>query len=93
MDQDIGYAVKSGGYASRTELLREAVREKLYKNAYKSLEAMRGALKGKVKVKGTMRQWRIQQWKKYLKTAKGDHYKAAALMKKDEREAIKNLKF
>ena len=31
MDKDIGYAVKSGRYASRTELLREAVREKLYK--------------------------------------------------------------
>lgn len=92
MDKDMGYAVKSGGYASRTELLREAVREKLYKNAYRSLEAMRGALKGKVKVKGTMRQWRKMMWDKALKRAKGDHHKAYEILKKDEREAIKDLR-
>ncbi len=92
MDKDMGYVVKSGGYASRTELLREALREKLYKNAYKSLESMRGALKGKVKLKESMHAWRLKQWQKALKKAKGDPYKASDIMDKDEQEALKGLR-
>jgi len=88
MDRDIGNAVKSGGYSSRTELMREALREKLYKG----LDEMRGALKGKVKLKGTMSEWRKKQWKNALKKAKGDPYKASEIMKKDEQEALKGLR-
>ena len=88
MDRDIGYKVKSEGYASRTELMREALREKLYKG----LEEMRGALKGKVKVRGSMRAWRLKMWKAALKKADGDPYKASELMKKDEDEALKGLR-
>ena|SRR3989344_2177617 len=93
MGKDMNHKVKLGGYASRTELVREALREKLYKNAYKSLEAMRGALKGKVKVKGSMHEWRLKMWNAALKKAKGDRRKAYEILKKDEQEAIKGLKF
>ena len=88
MDRDMGYKVKSEGYASRTELMREALREKLYKG----LDEMRGALKGKVKVRGSMRAWRLKVWKSALRKAGGDPYKAAEIMKKDEDEAIKDLR-
>ena len=88
MNKDMGYAVKSGGYSSRTELVREALREKLYK----SIEEMRGALKGKVKLKGTHAQWRREQWKTALKRAKGDPHKASDIMDKDEKEALKGLR-
>ena len=53
---------------------------------------MRGALKGKVKVTGSMRAWRLKVWKAALKKAKGDPYKASEIMKKDEDEAIKDLR-
>lgn len=89
MGKDMGYAVKSGRYASRTELVREALREKLYKG----LDEMRGALKGKVKLKGTHAQWRRAQWQNALKKAKGNSYKASEIMKKDEQGAIKGLRF
>jgi len=88
MDRDMGFRVKTEGYASRTELVREALREKLYKG----LAEMRGALKGKVKVTGSMRAWRLKVWKAALKKAKGDPYKASEIMKKDEDEAIKDLR-
>ena len=88
MDRDMGYKVKSEGYASRTELVRAALREKLYRG----LEEMRGALKGKVKVRGSMRAWRLKVWKAALKKAKGDPYKASEIMKKDEDEALKGLR-
>jgi Arc/MetJ-type ribon-helix-helix transcriptional regulator len=88
MDRDMGYKVKSEGYASRTELMREALREKLYKG----LEEMRGALKGKVKVRGSMRAWRLKVWKAALRKAKGDPYKASKIMKKDEDATLKGLR-
>jgi hypothetical protein len=69
--------------------MREALREKLYKD----LEEMRGALKGKVKVRGSMRAWRLKVWKAALKKAKGDPYKASEIMRKDEDDAIKGLRF
>ena len=88
MDRDMGYRVKSEGYASRTELMREALREKLYKG----LEEMRGALKGKVKVRGSMRAWRLKVWKAALRKANGDPYKASEIMDRDEKEALKGLR-
>ena len=93
MDRDIGVAVKTGGYASRTELVREALRDRLYrKKALKGVQEMRGALKGKVKVTGTMSQWRKKQWQNALKKANGDPYKASEIMENDEKEAIKGLR-
>ncbi|MCX6772565.1 MAG: ribbon-helix-helix domain-containing protein [Candidatus Micrarchaeota archaeon] len=92
MGRDMNHKVKSEGYASRTELVREALREKLYKNAYESLKAMRGALKGKVKAEGSMRTWRLKMWNNALKKAKGDHHKAVQILKQDERDAIKGLR-
>ncbi|MCX6771763.1 MAG: ribbon-helix-helix domain-containing protein [Candidatus Micrarchaeota archaeon] len=88
MDRDIGFRVKSEGYASRTEFMREALREKLYKD----LEGMRGALKGKVKVRGSMRAWRLKVWKAALRKAKGDPYKASEIMDMDEKKALKGLR-
>jgi len=88
MDRDMGFRVKSEGYASRTELMREALREKLYKN----LEEMRGALKGKVKVTGSMRAWRNSQWQKALKKAKGDVRVAFDIMEQEEKKALKDLR-
>ena len=68
MSEDMDRSVKEGRYASKTELMREALREKLYK----SIDGMKGALKGKVKVSGSMRAWRLKVWKQELKKAKGD---------------------
>ena len=68
------------GYASKTEVLRELLRNSLYEG----LDNMRGALKGKVKpLKGTMGDWRREEWKKALKKAKGDARKATEILDRE----------
>ncbi len=79
--------VKNGGYASKTELLREAIRHQLYAN----ISAMRGALKGKT-APASMSDWRKEQWDKALRLSGGDARKAAALLDEIGKKALSGLK-
>ncbi len=80
--------VKKGRYASKTELLREAIRAQLYAN----ISAMRGAVKGK-KAPVSMSGWRKSQWEDALRLSGGDTRKAVALLDEKGRKALSGLKF
>ena len=80
-------SVKNGGYASKTELLREAIRAQLYAN----ISAMRGAVKGK-KAPTSMSDWRKEQWEDALRLSGGDTRKAVALLDEQGRKALSGLK-
>lgn len=80
--------MKIGGYTSKTEFVREAIREKLYRD----LDEIRGALKGRVKLKGTMGQWRKMMWANALKRANGDRKLAITILREDEKEALKGFR-
>ena len=88
LGDELDAAVREYGYASRTELLREALRAQLLKN----IESMRGALKGKVKFKGTVSQLMRKEWKKALKEAKGDAKKASEIMDRKEKGGLGGLR-
>ena len=91
MNAELEQEAKRKHYATKTEIVREAIRRRLY---YEVFAPMRGALKGKVKSDGkTMSEWRRDRWQEFLKQAGGDRRKAYELQKKDEEEAIKDLKF
>ncbi len=90
MNKELEAEAKRKQYATKTEVVREAIRNRLY---YEAFAPLRGALKGKVKTDGkTMGEWRREMWQEYLKKAGGDPYKASELQRKDEAEAIKGLK-
>ena len=88
LNNDLEEYASSLGYASKTEVLREMLRNELYG----SIGAMKGALKGKVKLKGSMSQWRKEQWQKALKSAKGDVRAAFGIMERDDKEALRGLR-
>jgi Arc/MetJ-type ribon-helix-helix transcriptional regulator len=79
--------VKNGGYASKTELLREALRAQLYAN----ISAMRGSVKGR-KAPASMSDWRKKQWEEALKLSGGDARKAVALLDAKGKKALSGLK-
>lgn len=81
--------VKARGYATRTELLREMIRDEILQD----IESMRGALKGKVKFKGTVSQMMRRKWKSALKQAKGDDQLAIEIMNREQKEALRGLRF
>ena len=80
-------SVKNGGYASKSELLREALRAQLYAN----ISAMRGAVKGK-KAPASMSDWRKSQWENSLRLSGGDARKAVALLDAKGKKALSGLK-
>ena len=80
--------VKNGGYASKTELLREAIRAQLHAN----ISVMRGAVKGK-KAPASMSDWRKSQWENALRLSGGDARKAVALLDAKGKKALSGLKF
>ena len=88
LNADLERYVKKGRYASKTELLREAIRATLYD----SVTRMKGALKSKIESPLPLSQWRAKEWKAALKKANGDSEKAAEILKKKEKKALSGLK-
>ncbi|MFA5108071.1 MAG: ribbon-helix-helix domain-containing protein [Candidatus Micrarchaeia archaeon] len=88
LNADLEKYAKLGNYASKTELLREAIRATLYE----SIGTMKGALKAKSRSLTTS-QWRASEWKKALKNCGGDAKKAALMLEEKEKKAVSSLKF
>ncbi len=91
LNRELEDEAKRKHYATKTEIVREAIRNRLYLEAFAPL---RGALKGKVKNPITdVGKWRRERWQVYLKKAGGDRQKAATMMLKDDEDAAAGLKF
>lgn len=89
LNKDIEKYVKLGRYASKTELLREAIRAQLYG----STERMRGSLKNKSKKPQiNMVEWRAKVWASALKKAGGDQKKAALILEREKEKVLEGLK-
>lgn len=89
LNDDLEKYARLGRYASKTELLREAIRSHLYESA----KSMKGALKENAKPRISLSEWRAQEWKSALKQAKGDAKKAASLIDEKEKNALEGLRF
>lgn len=91
MNKELEAEAKRKQYATKTEVVREAIRNRLY---YEAFAPMRGALKGKVESAGkTMSQYRKEWWDDALKKAGGDRKKAIQILKEDEEKSLGGLRF
>ena len=89
LDDDLQEYVRHGAYASKTEVLREALRALLYRQ----VDAMTGALKGKAKAKSSLSKARKRQWRAALKKAGGNPRKAFGLLEEEEQKSLAGLRF
>ncbi len=89
LDDDLQEYVRRGAYASKTEVLREALRALLYRQ----VDAMTGALKGRAKAGSSLSKTRKRQWNRALKKAGGDPRKAFEMLEKEEGESLAGLRF
>ena len=87
LDDDLQEYVRHGAYASKTEVLREALRALLYRQ----VDAMTGALKGKAK--SSLSKARKRQWRAALKKAGGNPRKAFGLLEEEEQKSLAGLRF
>jgi Arc/MetJ-type ribon-helix-helix transcriptional regulator len=88
LNKDIERYVKLGRYASKTELLREAIRAQLYG----STDKMRGALKNRAQAPKDISKWREQIWQSALKKAGGDKKKAVLILEQEQKKSLEGLK-
>ncbi|MEK6924346.1 MAG: ribbon-helix-helix domain-containing protein [Candidatus Micrarchaeota archaeon] len=89
LDGELGAYAERWGYASKTEVLREALRDLLHED----LNGMRGALKGKATpVFNSVGEARRHAWNAALKKAGGDREKAYAIIDAQEKKALAGLK-
>ncbi len=91
MNEELESEAKRRHYATKSEVVREALRSRLY---YEAIAPLRGALKGKVDLEGkTTAQWRRDQWQEFLKKSGGDRKKALQMHIAEMEKAVEGLKF
>ncbi len=90
LSDDLDEIVEEGHYASKTEVLREALRALLYQQ----IDSMTGALKGKVrKDSSPLSEERKLEWDNALKKAGGNRKKALTILDNEEKKNLSGLRF
>jgi Arc/MetJ-type ribon-helix-helix transcriptional regulator len=88
LDSDLDDFVEKGGYASKTEVLREALRALLYRQ----VDDMTGALKGANVSARSLAESRRLDWDAALAQAQGDAKKALKIVGRLEKRHLKGLR-